>query len=196
MIRGGAAGTTFIDIEQRSPPGKTILDSVPMADSRFTQLPAKKHYFGPQHAREVNETLLHSLAQATVAMDFSHPLSYFGHQPSDFAVLLESVHEVRRFWIELLLASDCFAFAFQSPNIFEDAFNQRTHSRQQRIGFIDRKKSRKRIRGDHRKSYLKTDFLCRRWRKGTLLPITAKDPFQSEALAAERYCLNDRSYER
>src|SRR4029077_12685887 len=42
----------------------------------------------------------------------------------------------------------------------------------------------------------KFDFRGLRRRKRTLLPIISKDPFQSEALAAERYYLNDRSYER
>ena len=130
MVRGGTSGTGFIDIEQRAPPGKTIVNSVPMLDSRLTQLPAKKYYFGPQHAREVNEALFHSFAQAAVAMDFFYPRSHFCHEPSDFTVLLQAVHEICCFWIELFVASDCFAFAFQSTNIFQDSFNQRTYSRQ------------------------------------------------------------------
>lgn len=194
MIRGGSSGTGFIDIKQRSPPGKTILDSVPMADSRFTELPAKKDNFGPQYAREVNETLLHSLAQATVAMDFSHPLSHFCHEPGDFPIL-QSMKSAAcgsscssRVTVSLLLFS---------RRIFSKMFSTKGRT----VGSSALASSTVKSRGKESEATIqrgvqKFGFLGQHVLKEPFCSITSKDPFPSEALAAERYCLNDRSYER
>ena len=139
MIRGLFIGFGFAAIEQRPASGKTILRPVPVADRRLTELPAKKHHFRSQHARKVNEPLLHTFADATVMVDLFHPAFDFVHELSNFGILLKPVHQVRCRWIELLLANDGFAFDLESPNIFQDSFNQWTHRGQQSIGFVHRK---------------------------------------------------------
>ena len=73
MVRSFLVRARFLDIEQGPAPGKAVFDPVPIADGRFTQLPAEKHHFCPQQAREIDETLFHSLADATVALDLLPP---------------------------------------------------------------------------------------------------------------------------
>ena len=149
MVRSFSVRARLLDIEQGPAPGKTVLDPVPMADRRFTQLPAEKDHFSSQQARKIDETLFHSLADATVALYLFHAIFDFCHQLSNFIIPLQSVHKIRGLWIQVFMTYDCFALASQSPNIFLDPFSQRTHGGQQRIGFIHRKKSRERDRGDH-----------------------------------------------
>src|SRR5262249_33062830 len=142
--------TLFLDIEQRSASSKTCFDPVPIADGRFIPLPAQIYHFGTQQAREIDQTLFRSLADATVTLDLFHPIFDFRHEPSYLIILLQSVHEIRGPWIELLIANDYLALVFQPLNIFLDPLHQYTHSGQQSISFIHRKESRKRDRGgDH-----------------------------------------------
>jgi hypothetical protein len=149
MIRSFFVRARLLDIEQGPAPGKTVFDPVPMADCRFTQLPAEKDHFGSQQARKIDETLFDALADATVALYLFHAFFDFRHQLSNVTIPLQSVHKIRGLWIQMFLTYDCFALVSQSPNILLDPFSQRTHGGQQRIGFIHRKKSRKRNRGDH-----------------------------------------------
>jgi hypothetical protein len=144
MVRSFSVRARLLDIEQGPAPGKTVLDPVPMADCRFTQLPAEKDHFSSQQARKIDETLFHSLANATVALYLFHAIFDFRHQLSNFIIPLQSVHKIRGLWIQMFMTYDCFALVSQSPNIFLDPFSQRTHGGQQRIGFIHRKESRKR----------------------------------------------------
>lgn len=149
MVRSFFVGARLLDIEQGPAPGKAVFDPVPMADCRFTQLPAEKDHFCSQQARKIDETLFHSLADATVALYLFHAIFDFRHQLSNFTIPLQSVHKIRALWIQMFMTYDCFASVSQSPNNFLDPFSQRTHGGQQRIGFIHRKKSRERDRGDH-----------------------------------------------
>ena len=149
MVRSFFVRARLLDIEQGPAPGKTVFDPVPMADCRFAQLPAEKDHFCSQQARKIDETLFHSLADATVALYLFDAIFDFHHQLSNFTIPLQSVHKIRGLWIQMFMTYDCFALASQSPNIFLDPFSQRTHSGEQPIGFIHRKKSRKRARGDH-----------------------------------------------
>ena len=152
MVRSFFVRACLLDIEQRPAPGKTVFDPVPMADRRFTQLPAEKDDFCSQQARKIDEALFHPLADTTVALYLFHAIFDFHHQLSNFTIPLQSVHKIRGLWIQMFMTYDCFALASQSPNIFLDPFSQRTHGGQQRIGFIHRKKPPERDRGDH--SYL------------------------------------------
>lgn len=108
MVRGFVISLCFTTVEQRPAPGKTILDPVPMADRRFTKLPAKKHHFRSQDAGEVDEALFHPFADATVVMDLFNAIFDFLYELGNFVVLLEPVHQVRCRWIELLVANDGF----------------------------------------------------------------------------------------
>jgi hypothetical protein len=153
MVRSFFVGARLLDIEQGPAPRKTVFDPVPMADCRFTQLPAEKDDFCSQQARKIDEALFHSLADATVALYLFHPIFDFRHQLSNFTIALQSVHKIRGLWIQMFMTYDCFALVSQPPDIFLDPFSQRTHGGQQRIGFIHRKESRERARGDH------TDFV-------------------------------------
>src|SRR5215510_12950772 len=185
--------TLFLDIEQRSASSKTCFDPVPIADGRFIPLPAQIYHFGTQQAREIDQTLFRSLADATVTLDLFHPIFDFRHEPSYLIILLQSVHEIRGTWIELLIADDCLAFVFQPLNIFLDPLHQYTHSGQQSISFIHRKESRKRDRGDH--TYAWCVFVVTAL-ESTRLPITTKDPYRYGVLAAEQCCRSGPSYER
>jgi hypothetical protein len=152
MVRSFFVRACLLDIEQRPAPGKTVFDPVPMADRRFTQLPAEKDDFCSQQARKIDEALFHPLADTTVALYLFHAIFDFRHQLCNFTIPLQSVHKIRGLWIQMFMTYDCFALVSQSPNIFLDPFSQRTHGGQQRIGFIHRKKPPERDRGDH--SYL------------------------------------------
>ena len=90
----------FFDSLGHPAAGETVFDSVPVTDIGFTQLPAQKDDVGAQHAREVDETLLDSFTNATVGVDLLHPVFDLFHQPSDFAILLQSFHEIGRFRID------------------------------------------------------------------------------------------------
>jgi hypothetical protein len=160
MVRGLWVSLGLATVEERPAAGKTILDPMPMADRRFTEPPAKKYHFRPQHTGKIDEALLHPLADAAVVVDLFDPIFDFVHEPQNFLVLLEPVHQIRCGWIELLLANDGFAFVLEPPNIFQDPFNQRTHRRQQSIGFIHRKQARKSARGVHTKVALEIQCLC------------------------------------
>jgi hypothetical protein len=144
MVRSFFVGPRFLDIEQGSASGKALFDPVPIADSRFTLLPAQKDHFCSQQAREIDQTLFRSLADATVALYLFYAFFDFRHQLSNVTIPLQSVHKIRGLWIQMFMTYDCFALVSQSPNIFLDPFSQRTHGGQQRIGFIHRKESRKR----------------------------------------------------
>jgi hypothetical protein len=57
--------------------------------------------------------LFRALADATVTLDLFYSIFDFRHEPSNFTIFLQSVHEIRGSWIELLIANDYFAFVFQ-----------------------------------------------------------------------------------
>ena len=118
MVRGLFISLDFATVKERPPPGETILDPVPMADRRLTHLPAKKYHFRSQHTGEIDEALLHSLADAAVAVDLFDPVFDLLDELSDFFVLLQPVHQVCCRWIELLAANDGFTFVLEPPNIF------------------------------------------------------------------------------
>src|SRR5262245_60416384 len=130
MVRSFFVRTRFLGIEQGSTPGKACLDAVPITDSRFTLLPTQKDHFCSQQTREIDQTLFGSLADTTITLDLLHSILDFRHEPSNFTVFLQSVHKIRGPWVELLIANDYLALAFQPLNIFLDPFHQRTHSRQ------------------------------------------------------------------
>src|SRR5262245_65821061 len=138
MVGGFFVRTLFLDIEQRSASSKTCFDPVPIADGRFTLLPAQIDHFSTQLAREIDQTLFRSLADATVTLDLFHPIFDFRHESSYLIILLQSVHEIRGLWIELLIANDYPALVFQPLNIFFDPLHKYKHSVQQSISFIHR----------------------------------------------------------
>src|SRR4029453_1206285 len=192
MVRSFFVGARFLDIEQGSAPGEALFDLVPIADRRFTLLPAQKDHFCSQQAREIDQTLFRSLADATVTLDLLYSIFDFRHEPSNFTLFLQSVHEIRGTWIGLLITNGYFAFVFQPLNILLDPFRQPAHSGQQRVGFTHRKKSRKRDRGSHTMvAQQKGACLRRQCPQSASLPITAKDPSRYAVLATEQYCQND-----
>src|SRR4029450_11671923 len=101
MIRSFFVEARFLDIEQGSAPGKALFDPVPIADRRFTLLPAQKDHFCSQQAWEIDQTLFRSLADATVTLDLLYSIFDFRHEPSNFTIFLQSVHEILGRCVEL-----------------------------------------------------------------------------------------------
>jgi len=117
MIGRVAIGIRFFLIEQGAPPGKAVLDSMPVAYVGLADLPTKKHDFVTHHARKIYQSLFRPFAHAAVAVDFFHPTLDLSHEPSNLFVILQTFHEIRRVGIQVLTANDSFALAPQAANI-------------------------------------------------------------------------------
>jgi len=141
MIGTAALGLRIPTVKQRPAAGEAIFDAVPKTYRRFAELPAKKHHFRTEHARKIDESLLDAFTYATVSVDRLDPLFHLRDQSGDFPIFAQPIHQVRGFGIELLLANYGFAGLLQSPDIFENLFDQRPDDRQHGIGFIDGEQS-------------------------------------------------------
>src|SRR5512142_266247 len=69
VVRGVALGIRF-RVEQHPTAGETVFDLVPVTDARLADLPAQKNNLRADHARKIDQPLLHALANAAVAVDF------------------------------------------------------------------------------------------------------------------------------
>ena len=143
MIRAIAAWIAFTDIEQRPAAGKALFDAVPVAYACFANSPTEENDLGSEQTRKIDQPLFDSFAHATVAMDFFDPALHLSDEQGNLPVLTQAVHEVWSFRIELFLANNYFAFAFQPMNILKNLFDQRAQRGKQSVGFIDRKEARK-----------------------------------------------------
>jgi hypothetical protein len=89
-----------------------------VADAGLADLPAQKDDFRPEHAGKIDQTLFHTFADAAVTVNRFNPALDFAHEPGDFSVLAQPLHQVGRVGIEALFTNDGFTFAFQTPEVF------------------------------------------------------------------------------
>ncbi len=154
MIGGIAVGVFLFRINQRPASGKAVVDPMPVADTRLSKLPAQKNDFRAEHARKVNQSLFHSFAHATMAMDFLDPSLDLLYQFRDLIVSAQLFHKIRRVGIELLVTNDRFAFHLEPPQIFKDPLDDRPQGWQQQVGFVHSKQPGEICRSFHSQTIL------------------------------------------
>lgn len=141
MIGDIAIGVRPLAVKKWLSTGKTVLDTVPKGDAGLADLPAKKHHFGAEHTRKIDQSLLDSFAHATIGIDLFNPTLNLADESCDLAILTQLLHQIGCLRIKPLLANDGFTDALQPADIVENLLYQRPKCRQQLISFIDRKKS-------------------------------------------------------
>ena len=149
MIGGIAVGVFLLRIDQRPASGKAVVDPMPVANARLSELPAEENNLRSEHARKVNQSLFHSFAHATVAMDFLDPILDLLDQFRDLIVSTQLFHKIRRVGIELLVTNDGFALHLEPPQIFKDPLDDRPQGWQQQVGFVHSKQPGKICRSFH-----------------------------------------------
>ena len=117
MVGNFAVRPGRLSVEQWFPTGKAILDAVPVVDAWFADLPTEENDFRTEHAGKIDQTLLDTLADATVAIDLLDPAFHLSNQFCDFTVVSEPVHEIRGFRFEPFFANHRFAGAFEPADI-------------------------------------------------------------------------------
>src|ERR1051325_5337566 len=141
MVGNFAVGCGRLSVEQWFTTGKAILDAMPVVDAWFADLPTEENDFRAEHAGKINQALLDSLADATIAIDLLEPTLDLPDQFCDFTIVAEPVHQIRRLRVEPFFANDRFAGALEPANILQNLLHQYAHLRQQVICFINRKQS-------------------------------------------------------
>src|SRR5512135_2292667 len=94
MIGDVIVGIGAFAVKQRLAPGKTVFNPMPVTHRRLADLPAKKNHLGAEHARKVDQSLLHALADTAKRVDFVDPAGDLSDQFGDLAVLTQPVHEI------------------------------------------------------------------------------------------------------
>ncbi len=161
MIGGIAVGVFLFRIDQRPPSGKAVLDAMPVANTWLSELPAEKNSLRSEQTRKIDQSLFHSFAHATMAMDFLDLIFDLLYQFRDLIVSAQLFHKIRRVGVELLVTNDGFTLDLEPPQIFENSLDNRAQDGQQQVGLIDRKQPGKIGGSFHRQKSDSTLFPAR-----------------------------------
>jgi hypothetical protein len=128
-------------IQQRSTAGEAVFDPVPVADGFLAVLPAEIDDLFSHDAREVDEPLLHALADASQAVDLLHERMELAYQSRDVIVLSQSFHETGTVGFEPFAANDRFAGVSEPSEIPCDSLHQGPKAGEKLVGFLNGKKT-------------------------------------------------------